>query len=238
MLSKLFNKRKKWFTLIEVLLICSAFAILVSGVIIAINRAYTFMNDTKIRIRATNLAREWVEMMFNIRDTNWRKNSWDRDANWLDTWEWRGEHFREWLYTLQEWVTRDWEKYFYATRLTNFNDTASYERYYNGWFRNARQEWLIEFNWNYNYMEYSWGNRVEETRNIQDLLWNEINFYRIVRVYWLYRKDVDNTTATAENLYWNSWIPLEMRFCVKVFYQNNTTQNSSELCSIMTNFME
>jgi hypothetical protein len=44
--------------LIELLLVCSAFAILVSGVIIAINRAYSFMNDTKLRIKATNFARE------------------------------------------------------------------------------------------------------------------------------------------------------------------------------------
>ena len=64
-----YKNRKKWFTLVEVLFVCSVFAIMVVWIILAINRSYTFMNNTRLQVRATNFAREWVEMMFNIRDT-------------------------------------------------------------------------------------------------------------------------------------------------------------------------
>ena len=232
MLSKLLNKKKNWFTLIELLLVCSAFAILVSGVIIAINRAYSFMNDTKIRVRATNFAREWVEMMFNIRDTNWRRHSWERDANWLDTWTWH-DSFREWLYALKEWVTGSGDKYFYVEKITEPNENCYSDDGFRGCYKEVEEAWgKLQFEWDYNYMEYIDDEWVPQRWSIQNLLFNEIEFYRVVRVFGIYCKDVDAETCG------DSSAPKEMRFCVKVFYTNGSARSSSELCSIMTNFME
>ena len=248
MLFKLFKKKKNWFTLIELLLVCSVFALLVSGVIIAINRAFSFMNDTKIRVRAANFAREGVEMMFNMRDTNWRKHSWERDVDWLcDGTENCADKLKEWLYTLKERTTDAGDTYFYAERLSHLYTTEEYDEFYGNsdWDRKFRtvawdlndDYWIkIQFNWDYNYMEYSDGNRVEQTGSIQDLLTSEVDFYRIVRVFGIYCKE--SSTSDNTNECPNPSDPKEMRFCVKVFYRYRDLNSSSELCSVMTNFME
>ena len=247
MLSKLLNKKKNWFTLIELLLVCSAFAILVSGVIIAINRAYSFMNDTKLRIKATNFAREWVEMMFNVRDTNWRRHSWERDTYWLNVWTW-SSNFQEWLYVLKEWITESGDKSFYADKL-NITDiecrgcSVNYERFYtNETFRERINlyTWAeIQFTWDYNYMEYVDGEREPQVWRIQDLLFNEAKFYRVVRVFGIYCKTAGRPDIVVDSRNCDKTsAPKEMRFCVKVFYTNGSVRGSSELCSIMTNFME
>ena len=67
-----FKSKKRGFTLAEVLIVCSIFAVMVIWIIFAINRAFLFMNNTRISVRASNFAREWVEMVYNIRDSNWR----------------------------------------------------------------------------------------------------------------------------------------------------------------------
>ena len=95
----------------------------------------------------------------------------------------------------------------------------------------------ISFSWTYSY--YSWG--AIETWNLEDLLWwTGIEFYRLLRVYGVYKKNTDNPSekvTTDPSDYINS-TPKEMRFCVKVFYEFNGWHHASELCSIMTNFME
>jgi hypothetical protein len=65
-----------------------------------------------------------------------------------------------------------------------------------------------------------------------------VDFYRIVRVYGIYCKSVDNKSNQEAN---NAFCkedsdPKELRFCVKVFYRNLSVPHSTELCSIMTNF--
>jgi hypothetical protein len=57
-------------------------------------------------------------------------------------------------------------------------------------------------------------------------------------VFGIYKKDVDNSNTVASADEMKDWTPVEMRFCVKVFYDFNWWRHSSELCSIMTNFME
>jgi len=243
MLFKLFNKRKNWFTLIELLLVCSVFALLVSGVIIAINRAYSFMNDTKVRVRATNFAREGVEMMFNMRDTNWRKHSWNRDENWLCNGTWAGycwDKLREWIYVIKEGSNDTLDHFFYVNRL-NFENDDDLEKFYAcDWLLNQdnphNDESYLQFDWDYNYIEYSGGNRVEQTWSVQDLLTNETDFYRMLRVFGVYCKETNNSNIT--NTCTKDSDPKEMRFCVKVCYRNGSTNGSSELCSVMTNFME
>ena len=78
---------------------------MVVWIILGINRAFVFMNNTKLDVIATNLAREWVEMMYNIRDTNWRKYSGEKDKYWAYLWTWNDteyDWFNNWLYVLQE----------------------------------------------------------------------------------------------------------------------------------------
>ena len=209
--------KKNWFTLVEIVIVCSVFAILLTGIIWAINRAYLFMNNIKHQVRATNLSREWVEMMFNIRDTNWRKCSWKKDEFWLyqgTGWNVADctseRNFTGWVYVLQQ---QSWD--IYASGMV----ADCWDDFRNSCDKNATK---IALTWSYNYL--SWN--TIHTWDIQDLLWWWWDFYRVVKVFWIYNK-IDSCN--------NSNCPKEMRFCVKVFYDING-KHSSELCSIMTNF--
>jgi len=250
-----------WFTLIEVVLVASIFSIIVSWIVLAINRSYVFLDNTRLSVRSTNLAREWVEMMFTIRDTNWREHSGDRDKYWLDVWDGSGL-FKEWIYVLREeevnckvvWEDGDWNPKkdcnirVYAKSL-NENpwkiDSSNQEKFYSSdgfWedeYSTARDKAKLTFSWTYSYYDESGG---VKTWTIQDALVGEwLEFYRIVRVYGVYKKNV--TGPNTPVVIWSSvkenedWTPAEMRFCVKVFYRS-TGKHSSELCGIVTNFME
>ena len=254
MQSKLKKIKKNWFTMLELVFVCTVFAMLVSWIILAINRTFVFMNNTKVQIRATNLAREWMEMMFNIRDTNRRKCSWQKDQFWLYLGSWASADgcnpgtniFQKWIYTIKEWRingTTTWDRFIYAENL-GFNNDEIIEKFYwleddwffadNPEFNGARSWSMVTFTWTYTYL--SWGDVM--TGEIWDLLGNWVEFYRIVRVYGIYKKDDDLPNTPADLTPGHYSDPKEMRFCVKVFYKMGVWTHSSELCSIMTNFME
>jgi hypothetical protein len=69
------------------------------------------------------------------------------------------------------------------------------------------------------------------------LIWQWLEFYRMVRVFGVYEKNVGNSAEDISA--WSSaltnWTPAEMRFCVKVFYRSEWKHNT-ELCWLMTNF--
>jgi Tfp pilus assembly protein PilV len=70
---------KKAFTLLEVIIALTLFEFVMIGVIMAVNRAYAYVQSTKFQVMAVNLAREGVEQMYTIRDTNRRKHSAQKD---------------------------------------------------------------------------------------------------------------------------------------------------------------
>lgn len=258
MFSKFKKLKKNWFTMLELILVCTVFAMLVSGIILAINRTYVFLNNTKVEIRATNLARESMEMMFNIRDTNRRKCSWEKDKFWLylgsgannstnpdneDKCVTDGKVFEKWVYTIKEWKKNGtWDKFIYAEKL----DVDDVEEFYKlEWFftwtdsaESLRQKAKVTFTWTYMYLSWSAATGEVLTWQIGDLLWNGVEFYRVVRVYGIYCK-TDDVNQEVDGSHCNKASdPKEMRFCVKVFYKLGVWIHSSELCSIMTNFME
>lgn len=200
------------------------------------------MNDTKLRIKATNFAREWVEIMFNIRDTNWRRHSWKRDENRLDVWLLEStDTLESWIYVIKEATTTTNDRYFYLDKLTVSNAESFYSDDWFWWaaFSTQRESTKIQFDWDYKYMEYLNDNRVEQAWSIQDLLLKETDYYRIVRVFGVYCKTASSSSTLVNSANCGeASAPKEMRFCVKVFYSNNATKNTSELCSIMTNFTE
>ena len=236
------KRKKNAFTLVETLIVASLFAVMVLWIIFWINRAFAFMNNTRVLVRATNFARQWVEMVYNIRDTNRRKNSWERDKYWIHTGTWDADNkLTAWIYTIEEW-TKEWGTYIYANKLLDWDDVDNF--YEINWFfstanSEARNKSRIKFPWTYEY--YSGGTIA--TWNMEELLeWSWIEFYRVLRVFWVYSKedntDPNKTIGGPEQNTDKSWKPEELRFCVKVFYTYNGWHHASELCSIMTNFME
>ena len=203
MLSKLRKIKKNWFTMVEVIFVCVVFAMLISGIILAINRSYAFLNNTRVQIRATNLTREWMEMMFNIRDTNWRKCSWLKDQFWLylgsgasDTNEKKCDPetkiFQPWIYTIKEWRNSSWDRFVYAEKLDQLTTIAMQTGFYEDYdkffsdtdeaYKQSREQARVIFTWNYTYRSGSVATGHQFTWNISDLLWDWVEFYRIVRV--------------------------------------------------------
>lgn len=230
--------RKNAFTLAETVIVCTIFAIMVVWIILWINRAFLFMNNTRVLVRATNFAREGVEMVYNLRDTNRRRYSGEKDKHWMDTGTWDTK-LQPWIYVIKEWITWTNDIYIYADKLPipisdieNFYDLDWFFANGNQSYRNSSK---IVFTWEYSY--YSGSTNAIATWKLEDLLgWSGIEFYRVLRVYGVYKKNVlDNSQLMTD--YANS-DPKELRFCVKVFYELNGAHHASELCSIMTNFME
>lgn len=234
-----FNQKNKWFTLVETIIVCTLFAFMVLWIILGINKAYAFINSTRLLVRATNFAREWVEMVYNIRDTNWRKYSWIKDEHRNDTWTWN-QQFTWWIYVLKENIWENWKSStIYAEYLTWNTDFYEINWFFSG--DNEYDRELSKITFTGNYYFYSWWTLA--TWSLQELLkWNWTEFYRILRVYWIYCKNSINTNdqSCLGNPSDPNTIkaPKEMRFCVKVFYDDIEWQHSTELCSIMTNFME
>lgn len=237
-----FKIKKNAFTLAETIIVCTIFAIMVVWIILWINRAFLFMNNTRVLVRATNFAREWVEMVYNIRDTNRRKCSGYRDKTRLytggseDCKDWSADVLKKWIYLIKEAPSWD-DTYVYAEYLTGDSE----EFYDLDWFFNEdnafyRNESKIVFSWEYSY--YSGGKLA--TWNLEYLLgWSGIEFYRILRVYGIYCKNDTDPNQVVDPSHCNDDSdPKELRFCVKVFYEFNGWHHASELCSIMTNFMK
>jgi len=234
--------KKYWFTLAEVIVVCSMFAVMVIWIIVAINRAFVFMDNTRLALRASNLARWWVEMVYNLRDSNWRKYSWERDKNRLNIWTWWSAIW-EWIYTINESKNSNWDSYVYLSWLTVSSISGFYDSI--EWFFSDDYSGVIEgakldFTWIYSYYSWNATSSIISTWNLGDLLdVNWLEFYRVLRVYGIYCKTGESPNQLVNSSHCKQDSdPKEMRFCVKVFYRNIQWKHSSELCSLMTNFME
>ena len=156
--------------------------------------------------------------------------------------------FKKWIYAIKEWRKNgSWDKFIYAELLTDINTDAKIKEFYElEWFfkdddsSNKARSWaMVTFTWTYLYLSWSAASGNAVTWNISDLLWNGVEFYRIARVYGIYCKtENDSNQEVGWALCNNNSDPKEMRFCVKTFYKLGAWTHSSELCSIMTNFME
>lgn len=241
---------KKGFTLVEVVIVSVIFATIMVGIILAINRSYTFLDNTRFSVMATNLAREWVEMMYNLRDTNWRRGSGDKDKYWFNLGHFQGwnlvsGNFWPWVYTLKEVKDSNKNTYMEAESLSlgwtcnNLEDFYS-DGFWKGNCEAYRKKAALTFTWEYFYYDYD--DKKVKTGAVQDFMdvdW--LKFYRIVRVYGIYCKNSNNsndTSCLAGDPKEVNAAPKEMRFCVKIFYEVMWWKHSTELCGIMTNFME
>lgn len=78
----LFKKKIQWATMVELLVVLAIMGMGVAGLLETIGSGIYFAKDTENNIKAINLAREWIEGVINIRDTNWLRFSGDRQNCW------------------------------------------------------------------------------------------------------------------------------------------------------------
>lgn len=114
-------RRNKWSTLIEVMAMLIIVSLTLTTMYYTLMQSIQFAQDTEARIKAINIAREGIEGMINIRNTNWLRYSSDRANCWntlnysgsciggagtskIDDWDYK-IYNRNWLWELSKETT-------------------------------------------------------------------------------------------------------------------------------------
>jgi len=225
---------KSWFTIIEVLLCVVLMGLWLITVIDALQNSNTYLQKTRQKIIAINLAREWVEQVINIRNTNRKKRAGKKEQTRIkqnpvidqnnDGSE-NDPRFESWYYIILNWTTW-WQQYFYAsgiaqniniTSWTSFTGNLQYSlceswsiRKACPWLQPNSKEW-------YFFRKIYWIWLFDKSTNI---------------TWWTYLNCANGSGATC----WNSTAK-EFRFCSVVDYIGNWGWQV-ELCTVLTNFKE
>ncbi len=225
--------RRRWFTLWEILVIVVVISVGLMSIISLLTYGINFVQKSRQRVIALNLAREGIEAVYQIRDTNWQRWWWMKDACRLkvdplldentpwcsdDTWMASGH------YILQTTVMSG-QQYFVLTWYTLDGLQLS--------------GGITTGELNYSLCQ-SWGVRTSCPWVVS--LTPEGRYFREVKWYGVFLKDVATT--------WGQFIVCpngtdvqtcgserakEFRFCSKVVYVGYGT-GQVELCGVITNF--
>lgn len=238
----IFSIRKKTFTIVEMMLVVTMIAIWMMGILSVIDYGIKFSDKTRKNVIAINIARSWIEQVFNIRDTNWLRWSAKKYQCWLKTnpmddwWDWNCENdiwMWSWSYMLS-WKTNSiWQQYFLLswtseklsikkTWIWNYNISTSDKN-----FAMCNKDWF----W-YNCPGQE--NSTPEWRFFMMIKWSGL-FDKSPGVWWASWSPTAYLPACIDwQTCWNDK-PMEYRFCSLVQYVWNDF-GEIELCSIMTNF--
>lgn len=219
------NPKKKWFTLMEILVIIIVVSIWIVTVILALNGGNTYLQKSREKIIATNLAREGIEQIINIRNSNRRKNAGKKEETRLKTNPISSDTKRFWsgIYLILI-GTNSGQQYFYWSWVSvDFNANSG----------------LNNNNKYFSLCQNTWGWLACPTSIPNSIEWR---FFRRVRGLGLYEKNSSDTWWTLIDCpYWtgcNNQNAKEYRFCVVVDYIWQTSVWKTELCSVLTNFKE
>lgn len=227
------NQKKYGFTVIEMLLMIVVIGVSLSAIIVSLNNGMSFMQKTREKTIAINLAREGIEAMYQIRDTNRYRRAWQKESCRLkvnplvDEWTaWCEDdtRMRSGNYILLSATT--WGQQYFRLQLQTWAtlDLSGGVNIGNTWFSLCKSE--------------------NGTRSsCSEPTSNEGKYFRTIKWIWLFDK-----TAPTE---W--WSPLpctkwtdsncgtetakEYRFCSKVAYIGQGRWEV-ELCGLLTNFQK
>lgn len=210
---------KKWFTLIEIVIMTIIISVWLLAVITTLNSWIWQVQKLNQRTIATYLAKEWIEAVYNIKETNktlWKYrlqlDSFDENAKYLSG---------NWNYYLSSKII-SWQSYFVL---------------------NWVEEWLNLSGWintgdlNFSLCEFSWTRQACPWEQPQSSQWK---FFRSLEWKWLFLKDstetwwklIDCQQSNDPNCEDN--FPKEFRFCSRVEYIGKPNWNV-EFCGIITN---
>lgn len=75
--------RTRWFTLWEILVVVVVISIGLLSIVSLLTYSLNFVQKSRQRVIAINLAREWIEAVYQIRDTNRQRRAGRKDQCWL-----------------------------------------------------------------------------------------------------------------------------------------------------------
>lgn len=232
---------KRWFTIWEILVIIVIVSVGLLSVVVVLTNGMKYVQKTRQKVVALNLAREWMEAVYQIRDTNRTRRAGVKDACWLkinplvDDYEpfiWTTPscindiRFTSGSYVLQRLATW-WQEYFALTGPWSPIDISS----------------LVVAD----YTKFSLCQESGYRNSCMGRTWttSEGKYYREIEWLWLYLKNVSTNTwnelvCTWWNLPWGDpacWtrVAKEFRFCSRVVYIGDGT-GEVKLCGVITNF--
>lgn len=237
---------KKAFTMMELVVVMFLLSIGFFSIITMLNSWSRFTQIIRTKIVALNLAREGVEAMFQMRDTNRRRRSSKRDLCWLKTNplvddisdpdnEWcENWDERLWSGNYVVFSTGIWEqKYFVAQLITWFSLDIS-------------GSWWIQ-SWDLNYSLCFWSGEWYPCP-WREYTWWEWKYFRQITGKGLFLKNSNIAgweyldCKNGSDVLWPNACgdssAKEYRFCSKVEYNNGRGISNVEICSLMTNFFE
>ena len=225
----------RWFTLREILMIVVVISVGLLSVVFALSRGMNYVQYTRQKMLALDLAREGIEAVYNIRDTNRMRWAGVKDACRLkidplvdeatpwccdDTW------FESGYYLLQS-VSLSGQSYFALTGIHLSWDV--WEDVY-GYLSSPSSLCVSSGTW--------------QSCTQPDVNSSQWKFFRLITGRWLYFKD--DLSFTWWRYMACSWWLLsacansrakEFRFCSDVWYGGLTTWHV-QICSLITNFQE
>lgn len=227
-------KNRSGFTILEVLLMVIVMGVSLAAIIVSLNNGMNFMQKTREKTIAINLAREGIEAVYQIRDTNRYRRAWQKESCRLktnplvdsegstsdcsdDTW------MTSWNYTLSTAATW-WQQYFYLQLQTWVTLDLS---------------WGID-SWDLQFSLCKGDDGIRSGCAIP--LSNEGKYFRAIRWIWLFDKTIATEgwqampSCTNWTACWNTWAK-EYRFCSKVAYIGQGKWEV-ELCGLLTNFQK
>jgi len=83
MKKKILSFRNKGETILEVVLAVVVLVLVLTSVFMILGQSISQLSDLRNRVFAVNLAREGIEIVRNVRDTNWLQFAGDKRSNWL-----------------------------------------------------------------------------------------------------------------------------------------------------------
>lgn len=204
--------------------------------IVFVNNWLNFTKITRQKVIAINFAREGIESVYQIRDTNRQKWQWKKDQCWLkanplvdegiewcenDLWMWSGNYV-----IIESWST---SKYFILSGVSD------------NWFDLSK--WMSWNNIDYRLCFSSWHWSACPGLDWAEWFSSEWIFLRQISWKWVFLKNTNTTgwdyvvCADWTTSQCGSDTAKEYRFCSRVWYMW-WTQWEVEICSLMTNFLE
>lgn len=143
------KKSKIWTTIIESIIVLMILSIWIIWVFNIFTKSNSFAWSTKNRLEAILIAREWVEAMTNIRDTNWKnfaaniQNCWNTlnyNTNCLIN---TSNNIQSWSYIIYKDTNNRW----YLSWVTIWENSYSWTNYRNSFKVSLDSDWFYTQSW-------------------------------------------------------------------------------------------
>lgn len=223
-----------WFTLLEIVIMIIVFSAGMVGVFAVLRQWVQFAERTRQDVIAINLAREWVESVINIRNTNRLRRAWRKDQCRLKQNPMRDES-NEWCaddqrivsgsYVLSEAMYGNQSYMTLEPRIQALNTSQG--------IRNSDREYSLCLT-----------NKWRSACPGQAAITPEGQYFRSIDVKGLYAKDTSIPWGDPlicpdglSNPICGNSTPKELRYCSRVEYQGKWF-GQVNLCMILTNFQE